>query len=83
MSRRGFQLETVFCETCGEAAEGIPDTFEPDGLPVGWVALRVQVYEERSDGERPTRAAHDRSLFYCSQAHLPAELLPEPEEATA
>lgn len=81
MRRRGFQVETVFCETCGETAEGLPDSFTAEGLPEGWMSVRVARYRHRRRDEGlPTTDIDQRTYYFCSEAHLPAELLPEEEQ---
>lgn len=78
MSRRGFQVETVFCETCGETADGLPDSFSAEGLPEGWMSVRVARYQHRrGEEDRPTTDTHQWTYYFCSDAHIPAELLPE------
>jgi hypothetical protein len=78
MSSRGFSLEVVYCETCGESAEGIPDSFVAEGLPEGWYAVRSERYETPTrDEDRPNQSRHEKTLYYCSSAHLPSDLLPE------
>lgn len=79
---RGFELAVVYCGTCGEAAEGLPGSFTVRGLPEGWVSVRVAKYRRLStdaEGE-PLDDYHQRTLYYCAEAHLPAELLPSDDE---
>jgi hypothetical protein len=76
---KGFAVQVVFCHECGETAEGLPDGHGVIGLPVGWVEVDIGKYRHlaRDEEHRPTKTYDSRRVYYCSEAHLPASLLPE------
>lgn len=77
----GFEVAVHYCATCAETAEGLPGTGHARGLLPGWIAVEVSCYKRLScdkPGE-PTNAYHLRTVYFCSESHLPSELLPPDE----
>jgi hypothetical protein len=71
----GFTLAIVHCDTCSAEEEAIPDGRSVSGLPEGWVSVRISKYKRTSGGDLTSDFDFVGTAYYCSVAHLPAELL--------
>jgi hypothetical protein len=83
MTERGFAVEVVFCETCSDTAEGLPDGRVCKGLPEGWIVVSAMRYKRTRTNEITSAYEPVGVRYYCSEAHLPGALLnEEPKDQT-